>query len=94
MKINFMSAAGGIHNAEDDPSGEVIEIKEGSIGVLYISKWLPFKIAFDETHSPNKLMLEQLKSEGRRRVKIGVTVMDFPGHELIEAIINSNESVI
>ena len=94
MKINFMSAAGGIHNAEDDPSGEVIEIKEGPIGVLYILKWLPFKIAFDETHSPNKLMLEQLKSEGRRSAKIGVTVMDFPGHELIEAIIKSNELVI
>ena len=47
----------------------------------------PFEIAL-HPKGTNKMMLEEL--EKRKKVNIGITIMDFPGDQLIAAIINSN----
>ena len=48
---------------------------------------LPYKLAFRE-EGPNYVLLDRLKkSKGK---VLGVAVMDFPGNELIERIIESN----
>lgn len=47
----------------------------------------PYQIAV-HPEGPNKMLLEELKNRGK--VNIGVTIMDFPGDDLIKAVIESN----
>ena len=82
MKINFLSAAGSL----DDPSNPVEAIK----GVLNLVKWWPRDVAFDN-EGPNACMLNQLRIDQNRKKITGVSIMDFPGDQLIDAIINSND---
>jgi hypothetical protein len=47
----------------------------------------PFSIAFDEA-GPNCFMYRKIRE--RPRMILGITVMDFPGEDLIEGIVNTN----
>lgn len=50
----------------------------------------PFEICAHK-EGPNKKLLEEIKKQGK--TVLGITIMDFPGDELIKSIIETNQFV-
>jgi hypothetical protein len=50
---------------------------------------LPWQLAADQ-NGPNIKLLQKLKERDGKEECIGITVMDFPGDELIERIVRTN----
>ena len=63
-----------------------VNFLSASVGVL------PYKFAKKQAR-PNQRLLSELKKRkrSRRHVCLGITIMDFPGHELIGQIVKTNK---
>lgn len=80
MKFNFFSAAGINYNVDNSQEGLWLKMKRKVVNAYNFLRYLPRDIFLSERETPNAKMLQELKREDRRKSKIGVCIMDFPGN--------------